>query len=87
MDSSVCIKPHVSQLAEYVPQFPPMIARKAVKWMTGGGITPKTLANDDKLGRGPRRRQKIGEQVYYPREFFLEYLEKKGVVTINVPEL
>ena len=74
-------------LEDLIPQFPPLIARKAVKWFTGGGLSPKTLANDDKLGRGPRVRKVIGEQIYYPREEFIAYLERKGVVNINVPEL
>ena len=74
-------------LADLIPQLPPLIARKAVKWFTGGGLSPKTLANDDKLGRGPKRRKVIGEQIYYPREDFVAYLERKGVVSIDVPEL
>lgn len=77
----------VSALSDFVPDFPPMIARKAVKWITGGGLTPKRLANDDNLGIGPKKRFKIGEQVYYPRDAFVAYLEKKGVVVIDVPEL
>lgn len=74
-------------LGDLIPQFPPLIARKAVKWFTGGGLTPKTLANDDKKGKGPKTRKVIGEQIYYPREDFIDYLERKGVVCINVPEL
>lgn len=74
-------------LAYLIPLYPPLIARKAVKWFTGGGLSPKTLANDDKLGRGPRQRQIIGEQVYYPREAFVAYLENKGVKVIDVPEI
>ena len=49
-----------SVLGYLIPLYPPLIARKAVKWFTGGGLSPKTLANDDKLGRGPRQRQLIG---------------------------
>ncbi|AAS97301.1 hypothetical protein [Nitratidesulfovibrio vulgaris] len=74
-------------LDNLVPQLPPLIARKASKWFTGGGLSPKTLANDDKLGRGPRERLVIGEQIYYPREAFVSYLESKGVRHIVVPEL
>ena len=76
-----------SVLGYLSPLYPPLIARKAVKWFTGGGLSPKTLANDDKLGRGPRQRQLIGEQVYYPREAFVAYLENKGVRVIDVPEM
>ena len=75
-------------LSYLIPLYPPLIARKAVKWFTGGGLSPKTLANDDKLGRGPRQRRLIiGEQVYYPREAFVAYLENKGVKVIDVPEM
>ena len=76
-----------SILADLVPLFPPLIARKAVKWFTGGGLTPKCLANDDRTGKGPRSRKVIGEQVYYPREAFVAYLENKGVTVIDVPEM
>ena len=76
-----------SVLSYLIPLYPPLIARKAVKWFTGGGLSPKTQANDDKLGRGPRQRRLIGEQVYYPREAFVAYLENKGVTVIDVPEM
>jgi hypothetical protein len=33
-----------SVLGYLIPLYPPLIARKAVKWFTGGGLSPKTLA-------------------------------------------
>lgn len=66
---------------------PPMIARKRVDWFTGGRLSPKTLANEDKLGKGPQNRAIIGGEVCYPREEFVEYLLSKGLEVIDVPVL
>ena len=68
-------------------QLPPFIARKRVAYFTGGAVSPKKLANDDAVSKGPLVRQKIGESVVYPTPFFLAYLESKGVKTIVVPQL
>lgn len=66
---------------------PPMIARKRVDWFSGGRVSPKTLANEDKLGKGPAKRAMIGGEVCYPREEFVAYLLAKGIEVINVPVL
>lgn len=65
----------------------PMIARKKADWFTGGRVSPKSLANEDKLGTGPSRRAIIGGEVCYPREAFVEYLLSKNVEVIDVPVL
>ena len=77
--------PALTHLAPYLERLPPVIARKGVRWFTGGAISPKKLANDDARGRGPLVRQRIGEAVVYPTPFFLAYLESLGVRTIVVP--
>ncbi|WP_416948331.1 hypothetical protein [Oleidesulfovibrio sp.] len=79
--------PPLVHLADYLPKLPPCIARKKVAWFTGGAISSKKLANDDALCKGPLVRQKIGETVIYPTEYFLAYLESRGVRTIIVPQL
>lgn len=79
--------PELRYLGEYLPKLPPFIARKGVKWFTGGALSSKKIANDDYLGNGPLVRQKIGDSVVYPTPFFLAYLEKQGIKTIVVPQL
>lgn len=79
--------PALNELADYLEQLPPFIARKKVGFFTGGAVSPKKLANDDALCKGPLVRQKIGEAVVYPREYFLAYLEKLGVKTIVTPQI
>lgn len=79
--------PQLHHLGGYLDKLPPMIARKQVKYFTGGAISSKKLANDDSLGKGPLVRQKIGEAVVYPTPFFLAYLENLGVSVIVVPQL
>ncbi len=81
----------VKLLQEFVEQLrqdlPPMIARKKADWFTGGRLSPKTLANEDKLGKGPAKRAVIGGEVCYPREEFVEYLLSKQIEVIDVPVL
>jgi len=79
--------PQLLHLGGYLDKLPPMIARKGVKYFTGGLISPKKLANDDSAGKGPLVRQKIGEGVVYPTPYFLAYLEAQGVHVIAVPQL
>lgn len=75
------------QLQSLEPDFPPLVARKGVKWITGGGISPKTMCHDDSHGKGPKTRMIIAGQIYYPRRDFLDYLKRKGIAVISVPEI
>lgn len=75
--------PQLKVLGCFLSQLPPMIARKEVKYFTGGAISPKSVSNDDYLGNGPKFRMKMGDAVVYPTAFFLAYLEAKGVKLIE----
>ena len=77
--------PQLKVLGCFLDKLPPMIARKEVKYYTGGAISPKSVSNDDYLGNGPRVRMKMGDAVVYPTPFFLAYLEEKGVKIIVPP--
>ena len=77
--------PILTHLAEFLDKLPPWIARKKVGYFTGGVIAPKSLANADSKGTGPRVRQVINGTIAYPTPYLLEYLEKLGVRTIVVP--
>lgn len=45
--------PELKVLGAYLDKLPPMIARKEVKWFTGGAVSSKKVSNDDYLGNGP----------------------------------
>lgn len=79
--------PQLTVLQPLVDKLPPFIARKAVKYFTGGAISAKKLANDDYRAVGPAVRMKIGDTVVYPTPFFLAYLESQGISIIEVPKL
>lgn len=53
---------------------PPLISRSLVGKITGGLIAPRTMANLDSLGKGPRKRVRVGKKVAYPREAFVDWL-------------
>ena len=79
--------PELKDLASYLDKLPPMISRKKGAYFTGGAVSPKKLAHDDSLCKGPLVRQKIGETVVYPTPYLLAYLESLGVKTVVVPQL
>lgn len=79
--------PILTDLAPYLDELPPLIARKKVAYFTGGAISSKKMANDDSRGIGPAVRHRIGEAIVYPKAFFLAYLESLGVKTVVVPTL
>ena len=39
--------PQLKVLGCFLDKLPPMIARKEVKYFTGGAISPKSVSNDD----------------------------------------
>lgn len=79
--------PKLTVLQPLVDKLPPFIARKEVKYFTGGAISSKKLSNDDYRAVGPAVRMKIGDTVVYPTPFLLVYLESQGISIIEVPKL
>jgi|APSaa5957512622_1039677.scaffolds.fasta_scaffold72104_2 hypothetical protein len=56
----------------------PVVARSGVKRFTGGGISPKTVANADSKGIGPEDRFLIGRRVCYPVSSLIKWLRKNS---------
>lgn len=77
--------PRLTVLQPFLKSFPPIIARHAVKYFTGGAISPGTVANDDSNGKGPRKRYRLNGHIVYPAEYFLEYLERRGIEEFSAP--
>ena len=61
-------------LSKLLPELPPYILRKDVGKLTYGLVSPRTLANHDWKGTGPRDRNVHNGKVTYPRDAFVEWL-------------
>jgi len=55
----------------------PFVSRKQVAKFSGGLLNPRTLANYDCKGEGPRERFRVGRDVAYPVDALIEWLEKR----------
>ena len=51
-----------------------VVARSQVGEITGGALSPKSLANMDSKGEGPDGRFLMGRQTVYPLPSFLTWL-------------
>jgi hypothetical protein len=51
-----------------------VVARSEVKKFSGGGISPKTLANADSAGTGPEGLFFIGRKACYPASSLVNWL-------------
>lgn len=69
----------VRVLASLQQKLPPIVARGDADRLTGGLVSQKTLAIHDSEGKGPRVRLAFKGKVAYPSDYFLEYLELRGV--------
>lgn len=70
--------PKINYLGWMLPQLPPVMARRDMeKWLPG--VSPKTLANADSNGTGPRVRYQHHNSIIYPTAYLLEWIEKSGI--------
>lgn len=53
----------------------PIVARADIGRFSGGGLSPKYLANQDSLGTGPTGRFMIGRRVVYPVRELVSWLK------------
>lgn len=53
-----------------------VVARAEVKKFTGGGISPKTVANADSKGNGPKGRFMMGRRICYPVTSLVDWLRQ-----------
>lgn len=56
----------------------PIVARHEVSKFSGGAIHPRTIANMDSRGEGPKGRFRIGKKVCYPVESLVEWLKSRA---------
>lgn len=63
--------------SELEKELPPVFDRKTASKLLGNLISPKSMSNDDALGRGPKGTVYLGRRRGYTRDSFLEYLRGK----------
>lgn len=72
-------EPRVPSIRDLLgPVLPPILFRNHPKFKELTGIAPYTVANHDSKGIGPRERIIVGHVTGYPRDAFLDYLEKQS---------
>ena len=72
-DAIVSLPQCFQKMYQHAPYF---LTREALSELAGGAISPKTLANRDALGIGPKKRQLFNRKVVYPREEGILWLSK-----------
>jgi len=71
------IHPDLSKLKESWPS--PYVSRDKVSEFSGGILNPRTLANLDALGIGPKGRIRVnGKKVAYSVDALVEWLEERS---------
>ncbi len=53
------------------------VARSQVGDFSGGVLNPRTMANLDSLGQGPRERYSMGRTVFYPVDALLDLIRER----------
>ncbi len=67
--------PEFTELASKWPST--IVSRDQIENFSGGLMNPRTLANLDCLGKGPRGRFRLGRKVAYPVSSVIEWLEER----------
>ena len=73
---------HVTKvdLTELEKTLPPIVFRNWPRWREVLPIAPRTMANFDSLGLGPKQKVMIGGVVGYPRAALIEWLSERSQV-------
>jgi hypothetical protein len=64
-------------LSAIAEELPPVVFRNWHKWRDVLPMAPRTVANDDSIGKGPKEKVFVGRNAGYPKQAFLEYLRKR----------
>ena len=59
------------------------VSRGEISRFSGGIINPRTLANQDCAGVGPRGRINIGRKICYPVSEVIAWLEERAVQAVG----
>ena len=66
--------------AELEKALPPIVFRNWSRWRDILPIAPRSVANEDSLGTGPREKIMVGRVVGYPRAALIEWLRQRSKV-------
>jgi hypothetical protein len=61
---------------------PPIVFRNWSRWRDVLPIAPRSVANEDSLGTGPREKVMVGRVVGYPRAALIEWLRQRSKVIL-----
>jgi hypothetical protein len=61
---------------------PPIVFRNWSRWRDILPIAPRSVANEDSLGTGPREKIMVGRVVGYPRTALIEWLRQRSKVIL-----
>ena len=70
------MKRDFSELAENWPS--PIVARKEISRFSGGLLHPRTMANLDSKGEGPKGRIKMGRTVGYFVDSLIDFMNARA---------
>ncbi len=71
---------HKPDLSALLKDLPPFVARNHPRFRELTGYSPRTIANMDCLGKGPKKRIMLGNTVAYDRESLVEWLEERSYI-------
>ena len=66
-------------LAELEKELPPIVFRNWPKWRDYLPVAPRTVANEDSLGTGPKEKIMVGRVCGYPRTAFIAWLRERSI--------
>lgn len=66
-----------SEIFQLFPDMPHPVMRCRIGELTNGAISPRTVANHDSKGTGPKGRFLINGKIAYSRDSFLEWLASR----------
>jgi hypothetical protein len=73
----------MTTIKELFPDLPTVVLRCKAGELTNGLVSPRTLANHDSAGTGPKERFMINGKVAYSRDSFLAWLsERSSIVSL-----
>ncbi|HNZ29834.1 MAG TPA: hypothetical protein PKJ42_07570 [Candidatus Goldiibacteriota bacterium] len=58
-------------------ELPPVVFRNWNRWRDVLPMSPRSVANDDCLGKGPAERVYVGRNAGYTKKSFIDYLRKR----------
>ncbi|SPD75677.1 hypothetical protein PITCH_A720017 [uncultured Desulfobacterium sp.] len=66
----------LSYLADNWPS--PLVARNQLLEFSGGLLHPRTMANHDCFGTGPKNPIRVGRKIGYPVKSIIEWMEERA---------